>query len=90
MSKYAPAVGDTGVIGTVDFIQRPPFGCTVGIFNANVTANGYASVQQEKLDPQLRFVCDRIPAGLNNGDAVTVDIVQNEWEVVYATNMQAY
>ena len=87
MSKYAPAVGDTSVVGQVDFITTNPLG-TSGVFDANVTANGYQSTQQDKKDPQLRFPCPVVPAGLNSGDWVTVDILQGDY-APYAGNIQA-
>jgi hypothetical protein len=76
--KYGPAVGDIGVVGQVDFISRNPYGSS-GVFIANVTANGYDSVAQNILDPQLRFCCPGIPVGLNNGDWVVADIGQGEY-----------
>ena len=88
MSKYAPAVGDVGVIGTLEFVVTNPIGSS-GFFDAAVTANGYASVQQDKLDPQLRFCCPVIPAGLPSGAAVTVTIAEGN-DGLYATNVQIY
>ena len=84
---YGPSVGDVSVIGFVDFITTNPLG-TSGFFFASVTANGYQSVAQNILDPQLRFVCDSIPAGLNPGDSVTANILQGN-DGPYAGNIQA-
>jgi hypothetical protein len=83
--KFQPEVGDVAVVGTVDFINR---NVNCGIFDANVSANGYDSVAQNILDARLRFTCPAVPDGLNNGDAVTVDIAEGN-DGPFATNMEA-
>lgn len=85
--KFEPVDGDTNVIGNVDFITRNALG-SVGVFDANVTANSYDSVAQNIYDAHLRFQCDSIPDGIENGDTVTVDIVDSNG-VLIATNVQA-
>jgi hypothetical protein len=84
--KFQPEIGDTTVVGTVDFITRSSV--NVGVFDANVTTNGYASAAQNVFDARLRFQCS-VPDGLSNGDWVTADIVASESGVAYATNIQA-
>jgi hypothetical protein len=90
VSKYGPAVGDTGVIGVVDFINRTPLGNS-GTFNASVTANGYASAAQN-IEASLGVGCGSllvrfVPEGLNNGDGVTADILQGNY-APYAFNLE--
>ena len=85
--KFSPEAGDVGVIGVVDLLSRWPLG-SAAFFFAAVTANGYASVGQNILDPQMRFCCSAVPEGINSGDTVSVDIAE-ENGVLIATNMQA-
>jgi hypothetical protein len=87
VSKYEPAVGDTGVIGTVGFVTRNPLG-SWAFFFAAVTANGYASIQQDKLSVGLQFCCPFVPEGISEGDWVTADILQGNY-APYAFNLTA-
>jgi hypothetical protein len=85
--KYAPAVGDVGVIGTLEFVTTNPLG-SCGFFDASVTANGYASAADNVVSVNLRFCCPVVPAGLNPGDSVTANILQGN-DGPYAGNIQA-
>jgi len=85
--KYAPCVGDVGVIGTLDFITTNPLGSS-GFFFFNVTANGYASAADNVVAVEFRFCCPVVPAGFNNGDWVTVTIAEDN-DSPYATAVQA-
>jgi hypothetical protein len=91
MSKYGPAVGDVGVIGTIRSVTRTPLGSWC-FFDPNVTANGYASAA-DNIEAALGVGCgsllvDSVPDGLNNGDAVTADVLQGNF-APYATNLEA-
>jgi hypothetical protein len=86
LSKYAPAIGDTGVVGILTVLGRALNGA--GFFDASVTANGYDSVAQNIYDPNLRFCCPFVREGLNNGDAVTADILESESGIAYAFNLE--
>jgi hypothetical protein len=87
MSKYSPSVGDTGVIGQVDFITTNPLGRS-GFFFFSVSANGYASAADNVVAVNFRYCAPVIPAGINNGDFVTATIAE-ENGVAYATNLEA-
>jgi hypothetical protein len=95
--KYGPAVGDVGVIGTIRSITRNPL-CSCGFFDANVTANGYASAA-DTIEDSLGVgngslsvrgypaSSQNVPDGLCNGDWVTADILEMNG-IAYATNLE--
>jgi hypothetical protein len=87
VSKYEPAVGDTGVIGVLTILSISALG-RFGFFDAAVTANGYDSVAQNIRGAALRLECPFVPEGLNNGDTVTADILQGN-SAAYAFNLEA-
>ena len=90
--KYGPAVGDTGVIGTVSHVTRNPLGSSCFFYPA-VTANGYASAADdiEARDPLgvgfRTITCPFVPEGISEGDTVTADILQGNY-AAYAFNLE--
>jgi hypothetical protein len=93
VSKYSPVAGDVGVIGTIRNINRNPL-FSNGIFNPNVSANGYASAAQN-VEAQTGVGCGDVPIrggvpeGINEGDWVTADILQGNF-ALYAVNIQPF
>ena len=94
MRKFGPNVGDTGVIGFVNFITRNALG-SCGKFNALTIANGYASFAANTPPPPDYIPSSAgyclevyvVPDEINNGDACTADVVQGRY-AAYATNLQ--
>jgi hypothetical protein len=104
MRKFGPNVGDTGVIGTIDFITRNALG-SCGKFNALTIANGYAfysfpamtAPPPDYIEPTAGYCLEvlNVPDDLQNGDQCTADIVQDLGLNIlggttgpYATNLQ--
>jgi hypothetical protein len=87
VSKYEPAVGDTGVVGVLTVISSNAL-VRCGFFDAAVTANGYASVAQNIRGAATRLECPFVPEGLNSGDWVTASILQGNY-APYAFNLTA-
>jgi hypothetical protein len=85
VSKFEPSVGDVAVVGVITCLNRNALS-SAAFFVADITANGYDSVAQNLFVPMLGYCCASIPDGIENGDAVTADILQGDY-ALYAGNI---